>query len=117
MGVRLAKVLRKAPAAGPLPLRSYAGGGVANTPQLALFGEGRTPEAYVPLPDGRSIPVTMSGGASIRGGDVIVQVQNTGADPQQIAAVVRTAVDQSHRELVEQINRGGTMAKIVGRRQ
>lgn len=103
--------------AGPLPLRSYAGGGVANTPQLALFGEGRTPEAYVPLPDGRSIPVTMSGGASIRGGDVIVQVQNTGADPQQIAAVVRTAVDQSHRELVEQINRGGTMAKIVGRRQ
>ena len=49
--------------AGPMPLRSYATGGIATTPQLSLFGEGSTPEAYVPLPDGRSIPVTMSGGA------------------------------------------------------
>jgi tape measure domain-containing protein len=44
--------------AGPMPLRRYAGGGVANSPQMALFGE-RGPEAYVPLPDGRSIPVKM----------------------------------------------------------
>ena len=48
--------------AGPLPLRAYAGGGVANSPQLTLFGEGRKPEAYVPLPDGRNIPVKMTGG-------------------------------------------------------
>ena len=48
--------------AGPLPLNTYAGGGVANRPQLALFGEGRTPEAYVPLPDGKRIPVAMQGG-------------------------------------------------------
>lgn len=46
---------------GPLPLQRYAGGGVADSPQLALFGEGRQPEAYVPLPDGRSIPVTVTG--------------------------------------------------------
>lgn len=44
---------------GPLPLHRYAGGGIATAPQLALFGEGRTPEAYVPLPDGRSIPVSI----------------------------------------------------------
>lgn len=44
--------------AGPLPLRKYAGGGVANSPQMAMYGE-RGPEAYVPLPDGRSIPVKM----------------------------------------------------------
>jgi hypothetical protein len=50
--------------AGRLPLNTYAGGGVANRPQLALFGEGRTPEAYVPLPDGRRIPVAMQGGNS-----------------------------------------------------
>jgi tape measure domain-containing protein len=43
---------------GPLPLRRYAAGGVANSPQMAVFGE-RGPEAYVPLPDGRSIPVKM----------------------------------------------------------
>jgi tape measure domain-containing protein len=47
---------------GSLPLQRYATGGVANSPQLALFGEGRGPEAYVPLPDGRSIPVSMRGG-------------------------------------------------------
>lgn len=46
---------------GPIPLHAYASGGVANSPQLALFGEGRMSEAYVPLPDGRSIPVTMKG--------------------------------------------------------
>ncbi|MBF0394365.1 MAG: hypothetical protein HQL38_16940, partial [Alphaproteobacteria bacterium] len=44
---------------GPLPLEMYAEGGVARSPQLALFGEGRMPEAYVPLPDGRSIPVSL----------------------------------------------------------
>lgn len=44
---------------GPTPLKAYARGGIANSPQLALFGEGSTPEAYVPLPDGRRIPVAM----------------------------------------------------------
>ncbi len=46
--------------AGPLPLRTYSTGGVATGPQLALFGEGSTREAFVPLPDGRSIPVTLN---------------------------------------------------------
>lgn len=45
---------------GPVELRKYAAGGIANSPQLALYGEAG-PEAYVPLPDGRSIPVTMNG--------------------------------------------------------
>lgn len=49
---------------GPVPLRSYAMGGIADSPQMALFGEGRRPEAYVPLPDGRSIPVKIAGGES-----------------------------------------------------
>lgn len=46
---------------GSLPLKAYANGGIANKPQLALFGEGKMNEAYVPLPDGRSIPVSFSG--------------------------------------------------------
>lgn len=46
-------------AGGPLPLRRYERGGIAHSPQLALFGEGRRPEAYVPLPDGRRIPVRL----------------------------------------------------------
>ncbi|WP_417511443.1 hypothetical protein [Methylophaga sp.] len=48
---------------GALPLKTYSTGGVANSPQLALYGEGRLPEAYVPLPDGRSIPVTVDMGS------------------------------------------------------
>lgn len=46
--------------AGPMPLKRYAGGGIANSPQMAMFGE-RGPEAYVPLADGRTIPVKISG--------------------------------------------------------
>lgn len=49
--------------AGPVPLRKYAGGGIARTPQMALFGEGSTPEAYVPVPSGK-IPVEMRGAAT-----------------------------------------------------
>lgn len=56
---------------GSAPLRKYANGGIANSPQLALYGEGSRPEAYVPLPDGRTIPVTMTGGG---GGGASVQV-------------------------------------------
>jgi hypothetical protein len=61
---------------GPVPLRRYAGGGVANSPQLAMFGEGSSPEAYVPLPDGKSIPVAMKAanfGGGRGGQSVIVQ--------------------------------------------
>lgn len=47
---------------GNVPLRKYAGGGVARSPQVALFGEGSSPEAFVPLPDGRRIPVKLTQG-------------------------------------------------------
>lgn len=49
---------------GPAQLKQYASGGIANSPQVAVFGEGSRPEAYVPLPDGRTIPVTMEGSSS-----------------------------------------------------
>ena len=45
---------------GPMELQKYSKGGIARRPQVSIFGEGSKPEAYVPLPDGRSIPVTMS---------------------------------------------------------
>lgn len=41
-----------------IPMRRYAEGGIARSPQMALYGE-RGPEAYVPLPDGRNIPVKL----------------------------------------------------------
>ena len=72
--------------AGAVPLHKYAMGGVANSPQLAMFGEGRTPEAYVPLPDGRRIPVHMQGG----GGGSLHQTLNFygQAEPAQVKRAV-----------------------------
>lgn len=53
---------------GMLPLTAYSRGGIARSPQLAMFGEGRSPEAFVPLPDGKRIPVALSGGRGDAGG-------------------------------------------------
>ena len=44
---------------GPAQTAPYDGG-ITRDVSVALFGEGSQPEAYVPLPDGRSIPVTLS---------------------------------------------------------
>ena len=98
---------------GAFPLRRYARGGVANSPQLAMFGEGSTPEAYVPLPDGRTIPVTMKGGAG-EVGNVVVNVDATGSsaegDSQQankLGEAIGVAVRQ---ELIRQKRPGGLLA-------
>ena len=100
--------------AGSLPLNAYASGGVATGPQLALFGEGRMNEAYVPLPDGRSIPVTMQGGG---GGDVFVSVtvnaetgETKNTDPGmfgQLGGIIAGAVRQ---EIIQQKRPGGLLA-------
>lgn len=52
-----------APSSGPIGL--FADGGVSTKP--AIFGEAG-PEAAVPLPDGRTIPVTLNSGAGVGGG-------------------------------------------------
>jgi hypothetical protein len=78
---------------GPVPLRKYAGGGIASSPQLAMFGEGSTPEAYVPLPDGRRIPVQMGGS----GGMTITQNIVVGADADR-ADVKRAAASGARRD-------------------
>ena len=64
---------------GQVPLRQYSRGGVANSPQLAMFGEGSTPEAYVPVPSGR-IPVEIRGMGNQKqanSGNIIIAPQIT----------------------------------------
>jgi len=63
---------------GQAQVTAYQNGGVqkAHSPKLALFGEGAMNEAYVPLPDGKTIPVTMSGGNAGGSGDVDVNIIN-----------------------------------------
>lgn len=58
------------PVQGTAPIKAFARGGIADSPTLALFGEGRNSEAFVPLPDNRSIPVTFTDGGQ-RGGNVV----------------------------------------------
>lgn len=65
-------------------VRAFANGGVVKRPTLALFGEGKASkgEAFVPLPDGRRIPVAMSGGG---GSTMNVTIQAMdGADVQRV---------------------------------
>ncbi len=97
---------------GPMPLKRYAAGGIANSPQLAMFGEGRQPEAYVPLPDGRSIPVTMQGGG--QGVNVVVNVdaagsavQGDGPNAKALGVAISSAVKA---EILKQQRPGGYLA-------
>lgn len=97
---------------GPLELKRYASGGIARSPQLAMFGEGSRPEAYVPLPDGRSIPVTMRGGNS--GASVTVnvdasgsQVQGNSSNANALGSAIGAAVQA---ELIRQKRPGGLLA-------
>lgn len=106
-------------ARGRVPLRQYGGGGVANSPQLAMFGEGSTPEAYVPVPSGR-IPVELNGATRGVNMPTVINVNvNGGAsggynDPsaiarqaQQIGAAVKAALN---KHMQEQMRPGGMLA-------
>jgi hypothetical protein len=86
---------------GMMPLQKYASGGIANSPQLAVFGEGSMNEAFVPLPDGRAIPVKMKGGS---GNTIIVNVSGTHAPD------VRRAAGQGAREALSLMNGAGRYA-------
>jgi hypothetical protein len=89
--------------AGAVPLRTYSKGGVANSPQLALYGEGQSPEAFVPLPDGRRIPVAMEGG----GGDSVTQKTTVTIAPQITISVSGGIGDHTQAtEMAKQVQKG-----------
>jgi len=86
---------------------AMAKGGI--TQGLSIAGEAG-PEAVVPLPDGRSIPVTMQGGA----GNVVVNVDAKGTSVQgdstrsnALGDAIGSAVRQ---ELLRQRRPGGLLA-------
>jgi len=82
---------------GELPLRQYQGGGMATSPQVAVFGEGSTPEAYVPVPAGR-IPVELKTPANSNNKQrpIVVNINVMGnADNGTVAALRSTAFQQA----------------------
>jgi tape measure domain-containing protein len=101
--------------AGPVPLRKYASGGIANSPQMALYGEGSMPEAFVPLPDGRRIPVAMKGGSGGGSTNVTVNVDASGGtqvqgNPGQAEQLGRAVSQAVQAELIRQKRPGGLLA-------
>jgi len=100
-------------ASGPLELKRYANGGIASSPQLAMFGEGSQSEAYVPLPDGRSIPVTLKNGATGNTNVVVnvdakgTSVQGDNKDANALGKAVSVAVQA---EIVRQQRPGGLLS-------
>lgn len=109
--------------AGAMPLHTYARGGIADRPQLALFGEGRRPEAYVPLPDGRTIPVTMRGAQAQP--TTVINIDARGAQHGVEATIEAVVMGRllprinasGLAEVADASNRGGAFAKTVGRRR
>jgi tape measure domain-containing protein len=83
--------------------KPFANGGIVSGPTLGLVGEGRYNEAVVPLPDGKSIPVSLGGasGSNIST-NIVVNMGNgqggggqaTGAQGNQLARELEGAVRQ-----------------------
>jgi len=62
-----------------MPITPFASGGIVRGPTMGLVGEGRYNEAVVPLPDGKSIPVDLSGmggGAGAISTNIVINVNN-----------------------------------------
>lgn len=110
-------------AGGAMPLNTYASGGIANSPQMAIFGEGKTPEAFVPLPDGRHIPVAMQGGGG--GSNVVVNVVNNATGAKATAQertdssgqrIIDVMIEQVKASIAADISRGvGTVTNALER--
>lgn len=104
-------------------LNAYANGGIATGPQMAIFGEGRMNEAFVPLPDGRSIPVSFeksnvssdSSGVNVtienhNGSDVSVKRQKNTNGKDELRIFVRAA----KQAILDDIYGGGDFDKAMG---
>ena len=95
---------------------AYASGGIAKSPTIGLVGEGKYNEAIVPLPDGKSIPVSMGRGmgqqnnvtvnVSIDGNGAASQNMNGDSQGMDLGRVIAGAVQQ---ELLNQKRQGGIL--------
>ncbi|MEQ8345083.1 MAG: phage tail length tape measure family protein [Sneathiellaceae bacterium] len=77
-------------------LQGYAAGGIVGTEGAYRLAEGGRPEAVVPLPDGRSIPVTMAGGG---GADTRALQAEVRALRDQVAALTRVVTASGDRQV------------------
>ena len=97
-----------------LPFPQLAKGGIATKPSIA--GEGSMNEAVIPLPDGRSVPVSMSGGkgdvsivinVDVESGTASTETQGDDKDYKQLGKMISNAVKS---EIMNQKRPGGLLA-------
>lgn len=91
---------------GRVPLTKFADGGIATTPQLALFGEGSVPEAFVPVPSGR-IPVEMRGSVGGIVQNTTVTMNITTPDANSFRNSKPQIASDMAREMQRQLARNG----------
>lgn len=93
---------------GSLPVKAYSGGGIADSPQVAIYGEGSAGqfgEAFVPLSGNRRIPVEMRGGGG--GGPVLnATFQVNSLDPTTAANVIMSNMDLIGRGITSMLQSG-----------
>jgi len=107
-------------ARGGFRAAAYANGGIARRPTLGLVGEGKYDEAIVPLPDGKSIPVSMGKGAGMgQQNNVTVNVtvdsegngaQSSQSDSQTGASLGKIIALAVQQELINQKRAGGILS-------
>ena len=97
-------------------IRQFANGGIVTGPTLGLVGEGRYNEAVIPLPDGKSVPVQLSGGdgGNQINSNITVNVSNgqaqsnaTGSNSSELGRKIEGAVKQV---IVGELRPGGLLA-------
>ena len=100
----------------PGSFTAFANGGIVTGPTLGLVGEGRYNEAVIPLPDGKSVPVQLSGGdgGNQINSNITVNVSNsqaqsnaTGSNSSELGRKIEGAVKQV---IVGELRPGGLLA-------
>jgi tape measure domain-containing protein len=95
--------------------RAFANGGIVTGPTLGLVGEGRYNEAVIPLPDGKSVPVDLGGGAGNIQSSIVINIDGngnaksdaSGSNASDFGRKIEGAVKQV---IVKELRPGGVLA-------
>jgi phage-related minor tail protein len=101
-----------------MPIQAFASGGVVKRPTMAIMGEGKYNEAVVPLPDGRSIPVSMKGGGNQFNINVNVDGSKGGTPEQNDKLgkqIAREVKEQVKKIIADERRYGGTLGAQAAR--
>lgn len=91
------------------PFSAYQSGGIVERPTLGLIGEGGQPEAVVPLPDGRSIPVKLHG----ERGQGITVININAVDAKSFEDLCKRNPGAILSPVIENLKRSGTLRYVI----